>query len=70
MLELAMNIPSAIILLIIGVAMVLAVRRMRRKGLCDCDEKCGDSGGCAGCNAVDNMIADMEQRVTAGCRQP
>lgn len=47
--DLALNFPTIVLLLVIAALAVLVVRRMVRKGLCDCGDHCGDGGGCAGC---------------------
>ncbi|MEC4176732.1 hypothetical protein VJ918_07530 [Adlercreutzia sp. R21] len=47
--DIALNAPTVVILLVIAALAVLAVRRMTRRGLCDCGDHCGDEGGCAGC---------------------
>lgn len=61
MVDLAINVPTAIILLVVAAFVFLAIRRLVKRGMCDCKEGCGDSGGCAHCGAVDKMLADMEQ---------
>lgn len=58
--DLALNLPTVIILAVIAALAVLAVRRMTRRGLCDCGDHCGDGrgrgaaarSGCAGCSAA------------------
>lgn len=47
--ELTLNAPTIALLAVILALTVLAVRRMARRGLCDCGDHCGD-GGCAGCS--------------------
>ena len=76
MAPLDMNFSTAVVLLILAVLVVLAVRRMIGRGLCDsrgsCDGchggssggSCHDSapdGGCSACSAVDKMVADMDR---------
>lgn len=60
MLEMQIS-PATIVigLVIIGLA-ILAVRRLVKKGTCDCKE-CAGGEACSGCNSVDKMIADMEK---------
>lgn len=48
--ELSLNVPTVVILVVIAALAVLAIRRMTRRGLCDCGDHCGDEGGCAGCS--------------------
>lgn len=69
-----MNFSTAVVLLILAVLVVLAVRRMVGRGLCDSGGSCegchggsagggcgsGSHGGCPSCSAVDKMVADME----------
>ena len=53
--------PSTVVLgLLIVAAMVWAVRRITKRGLCDCKDRCG-SGSCSSCGAVDRMVKDMER---------
>ena len=63
--ELSLNFPTVVILLVILALAVLAIRRMTRRGLCDCGDHCGDAGcsGCHGgcsCSAADKMVADLD----------
>lgn len=69
-----MNFSTAVVLLILAVLVVLAVRRMVGRGLCDSGGSCegchggsaggdcgsGSHGGCPSCSAVDKMVADLE----------
>ena len=43
--ELSLNFPTVVILLVILALAVLAIRRMTRRGLCDCGDHCGDEKG-------------------------
>lgn len=64
--------PATIILvLVIAALAALAVRRLMKRGTCDCHDHGGDStkggcAGCAGCGAVDTMVADMERAAKQG----
>lgn len=63
MLEMQISPATIIIAAVILALVVLAVRRLFRKGTCDCKE-CSHSestGGCQGCSAVDKMLADMDR---------
>lgn len=49
--EISFNFPTIAILVVIAALAVLSIRRMTRRGLCDCGDHCGDGeGGCAGCS--------------------
>ena len=67
MAPLDMNFSTAVVLLILAVLVVLAVRRMIGRGLCDSGGSCdgchdgAHDGGCPTCSAVDKMVADMER---------
>lgn len=57
--------PATIALgLIMVVLIVMAVRRLLRRGTCDCHDHCDASKGsvgCAGCGVADKLVADMER---------
>ena len=57
--ELGLNLPTVIILVVIAALAVLAIRRMTRRGLCDCGDHC--EGGCSGCAAAESRAAAMEK---------
>lgn len=57
---------TAIILLVVAALVVLAVRRMVRKGLCDCH---GD-GGCSGCSGCSHGAASKASADGAGTAGP
>jgi hypothetical protein len=61
--DLALNVPTVIILLVIAALAVLAVRRMVRKGLCDCGGKDEDGSCdcCHGCSAANTMVESMNK---------
>lgn len=53
--------PSTVVVaLLVIAATVWAVRRITRRGLCDCKGHCG-SGSCSKCGAADRMVEDMER---------
>ena len=61
--------PSTIILLAIIIACaVLAIRRLRKRGMCDCDDHCGGcskkaaGGECPSCKAAETMVAHMDHK--------
>ena len=60
-----LNFPTVIITLAIIALAVLAVRRMARRGLCDCHDGECSGHGCSRCGAVDKMVADMERAADA-----
>lgn len=67
MLPLELTPATVVVLFGLFALVVLAVRRLTRRGMCDCHDHCGDAaGGCASCGAVDKMLADMER--AAGTR--
>lgn len=51
---------TAIVGLLVVAAMAWAVRRIVRRGLCDCKDHCG-SASCTRCHAVDRMVKEMEK---------
>lgn len=63
--------PSTIVLIVaIFACVVWAVRRMLKKGLCDCHDGCEgcsskkkfrSKGPCSRCNAADSMVANIEK---------
>ena len=67
--ELSLNFPTVVILLVILALAVLAIRRMTRRGLCDCGDHCGDGeGGCAGCDRSFQAASTARVPVTR-CRR-
>ncbi len=60
--ELILNGPTIVILIAIAALAALSVRRMTRRGLCDCGDRCeGGCHGCSGCAAAESMTAAMEE---------
>ena len=59
--------PATIILLaIIAVCAFLAIRRLVRRGMCDCHEsKKGSSAGCAGCSHCSMAVNANPKRSSA-----
>lgn len=57
--------PATIILLVIIAACVVwAVRRLIKKGMCDCSDHCdgcGSEKGCSSCKAAEDMAKKLEQ---------
>ena len=67
MLGLEWNLATVVVALIVAALAALAVRRMRRNGLCDCHKgECGGCSGCSGCSAADKMVADLQRAANAG----
>lgn len=60
--ELALTPATVILLAVIIVLAVLAVRRLLKRGACDCSDHCGGSchEGKGGCGAVADMVKKME----------
>ena len=68
--ELSLNFPTVVILLVILALAVLAIRRMTRRGLCDCGDHCGDGeGGCAGCSHCASAVRPVT-RCRRAARRP
>ena len=68
MFGLTWNISTVVVALIIAVLAILAIRRIKTRGLCDCHDHCGTSSkqsgrcaGCAGCGATQHMLSNMEK---------
>lgn len=62
--ELILNGPTIVILIAIAALAVLSVRRMARRGLCDCGDRCeGSCHGCDGCAAAESMAAAIGEAV-------
>lgn len=67
MLELTMTPATAVLIVVILVGVFFAIRRLVRKGLCDCDEKCDRcKGGKGHCGAAEDMVARMEKAAKKG----
>lgn len=53
--------PATIIVGLLVIALIaLAIRRVRKKGICDCGD-CADQNGCSHCSVADKMVADIEK---------
>ena len=61
MMAIEINAATIIVGIIVIALVLLAIRRLRTKGLCDCKDCPQQSSGCKGCSSVDKMLADMEQ---------
>lgn len=62
MAPLEMTPATVIVVLLIVLGMVLAIRRMAKRGLCDC-KGCGDDCSCKGsCSAAEKMVAEMKKQ--------
>lgn len=64
MAPLEMTPATVVVLLLVLLGMVLAIRRMAKRGLCDCKgcgDECSRKGSCS-CAAADRMVADMKKR--------
>lgn len=63
LLPIEINAPTLVVLALISAWAVWAVRRIVGRGLCDCNDHCGDAacghGGCSGCSTAEKMVADM-----------
>lgn len=57
--------PSTIILIALILAWTIwAVRRLYKKGMCDCSDHCdgcGSKKGCSGCKAANDMAKRLER---------
>lgn len=57
--------PATVVLGLLLVALVvLAIRRLRNKGLCDHKDSCEFSskkGGCSGCSSASKMLEKIEE---------
>lgn len=49
-----------IILILIVLASLWAIRRLVKRGMCDCKDGVCSSGGCKGCSVVRNMEKSLE----------
>ncbi len=73
-----MTVSTAILLVIIVALTVLAIRRLWKRGLCDCSDAC--EGGCAGCSkrcaskgceaAVSCASCEAVQRMALALKEP
>ena len=64
MAPLEMNLATVVVVLLVLLGVVLAIRRMMRRGLCDC-KGCSEGCSCKGkraCSAAERMVADMERK--------
>lgn len=65
--EIVLTPTSLVFLALIAVWAIWAVRRLVKRGPCDCGDHCGDcdrrarSGGPCRCEVVDVMVKKMEQ---------
>ena len=79
MLPLEISPATVIIGLVIVALAVLAVRRLVRRGTCDCHDHgggpakgggaaggCAGCAGCTGCGAADALVADLERAAKQG----
>lgn len=79
MLPLEISPATVIIGLVIVALAVLAVRRLMRRGTCDCHDHgggpakggcaaggCAGCAGCTGCGAADALVADLERAAKQG----
>lgn len=76
MLPLEISPATVIIGLVIVVLAVLAVRRLVRRGTCDCHDHgggpakggcaAGGCAGCTGCGVADALVADIERAAKQG----
>ncbi|MCD8317001.1 MAG: hypothetical protein LUB61_06330 [Eggerthellaceae bacterium] len=68
-LDMDWSISTIILLAVIIVLAVLAIRRIVRRGMCDCKDHIGNggckgchAGSCSGCSAAQKMIDDMNRQ--------
>ena len=60
-----MNVSTLVVLIVMAVLVALAVRRLKKRGMCDCkgdaeDGSCsGGCAGCSGCAAAERMAQSM-----------
>ncbi len=55
------SLPTLIVAGILILALVLAVLRIRKRGMCDCGGDCSGkvAGTCDSCSVADHMVDDM-----------
>lgn len=71
--DLSLNFPTLVILLVILALAVLAIRRMTRRGLCDCGDHCGDGkegSGCGHCQGCPSCGSCPTARKTSETDKP
>ncbi len=69
-----MNIPTLIVLLVVAALLVAAIRRIRKKGACDCGEctdcdkdltSCGHAGVCSSCPHKETPHATLSSEASS-----
>lgn len=72
MLAIEWNLATIVLMAAIVSLVVLAVRRLVRRGTCDCHDhdsgsasRAGGCSGCSGCGAADKMVADIQRAATS-----